>query len=170
MSAVFGGEASARLVVMVPVLASATGLPGDTIWNETYWTEPWQTIGAVVNSLPLAAVITTFGIAMKRWWLTAFGLAMLVHIGLDLPLHGEDAHRHFWPLSDWRFISPVSYWNPSENGRFGILVECAVVAAGSAALWTRFPKRWVRLFVGLAVAISAAMVVLNWLAPPAFGA
>lgn len=146
------------------------GLPGEVIWTETYWTEPWQTIGAVLNSLPLSGLIVLAGAALRQTWLLLLGLAMVSHIALDLPLHGDDAHRHVWPITDWRFISPVSYWNPDENGRWGILVEFAVVSVGSAALWFRFPRLWLRILLAIAVALSAAMVTLYWLVPPQFGA
>lgn len=152
------------------VWASAIqGLPGETIWSETYWTEPWQIIGAVLNSLPLATMIIILGAAFRQRWLLMLGLAVLVHIAMDLPLHGEDAHRHFWPVSDWRFESPVSYWNPGENGRWGILIEFAVVLSGSLVLWMRFPRNWLRVLLGLAVVISAAMVAVYWVSPPGFG-
>ncbi|MEO0465284.1 MAG: hypothetical protein AAF216_01980 [Pseudomonadota bacterium] len=145
------------------------GLPGETIWNETYWREPWQTIGAAFNSLPLATLIVAAGLAAKRTWLTVFGLAMTSHIALDLPLHGDDAHRHFWPLTDWRFISPVSYWDPAANGRWGNLIELGVVIAGSAILWRRFPRIWVRSLLGISVAASLVMAMVYWFMPLSAG-
>ena len=149
--------------------AAVQGLLGETIWQDTYWTEPWQTIGAIFNAMSLAGLIIVGGFALKKTWLTVFGLAMALHILLDFPLHADDAHRHFWPITDWRFISPVSYWDPSANGRWGILVEFSVVAAGSFFLWRRFPSLWLRCLVALATAISMVMVTLYWFSPPGFG-
>lgn len=36
---------------------------------------------------------------------------------------------HFWPLSDWRFRSPISYWEPAYFGAIVSKVELAAVAA-----------------------------------------
>ncbi|MEM9738490.1 MAG: hypothetical protein AAF829_01380 [Pseudomonadota bacterium] len=150
--------------------AGVQGLPGDVIWEQAYWTEPWQTIGAIFNSAPIALLIILSGIVFKRSFLLAFGLAMALHILLDLPLHADDAHRHFWPLTDWRLISPVSYWDPNAHGRWGILLECSIVLAGATALWLRFRSIWLRGLLALAVTASLAMVAVYWLVPPSFGA
>ena len=39
-------------------------------------------------------------------WLIALFASMALHCFKDLPLHNDDAHRHFFPLSDWRFKQP----------------------------------------------------------------
>ena len=38
----------------------------------------------------------------------------------------------FWPLSSWRFVSPVSYYDPAHFGRVFMIVEIAL-AIGCAA-------------------------------------
>lgn len=63
--------------------------------------------------------------------------SMLLHVAVDLPLHGEDAHRHFYPLSDWRFVSPVSYWDPARYGRIVAPFELLLVAILSALIYRR---------------------------------
>ena len=60
----------------------------------------------------------------------------LVSIG-DLPLHNDDAHRHFFPFSDWRFSSPVSYWDPQHYGYWASLVEFSCVLLASIFLYLR---------------------------------
>jgi len=92
--------------------AVATGIPQETLWRETYWTEPWQTLGAISNSAPLWGLIAVGLRALTGTWLTVttvLPLAALTHIAGDFPLHNGDAHQHVWPVSDWRFHSPVSY-------------------------------------------------------------
>ena len=114
------------------------GWSGDETWNVQYWTEPWQTFGAASNSFVLFGALLAIA-AWQRWNLWAvFAGAALLHIALDFPLHADDAHRHFWPLSDWRFVSPISYWDPSANGRIGAGIETAAVFIATIALWRRF--------------------------------
>ena len=56
-------------------------------------------------------------------------LSMIVHDFCDLPLHNDDAHRHFLPFSHYRFISPVSYWDPKYYGQFVAFGELSLVLA-----------------------------------------
>jgi len=63
-----------------------------------------------------------------------FFASMLMHSLFDFPLHHNDAHRHFWPLSDFRFASPVSYWDPAYYGQWMAPLELIVVLAGGAWL------------------------------------
>jgi len=55
-----------------------------------------------------------------------------------LPVHHDDGHRHFFPLSDWRFESPVSYWDPAHYGHIFLWIELLLVAAGTVWLTTVF--------------------------------
>lgn len=84
--------------------------------------------------------------------LALFALAALTHLAGDLPVHADDAHRHFWPLSDWRFHSPVSYWNPSQGGGWFAFVEATIGIAAAVVLFRRFGATWVRALLGLAIA------------------
>lgn len=127
------------------------GLENSVIWGEAYWTEPWLTYGAISNSVPLALVLLAVGIFWKKTLLSVFALALLVHAGLDFPLHADDAHRHFWPLTDWRFISPVSYWDPDHHRTLGSVLEFSVLTASAIVLWRRFNARWVRAICALSV-------------------
>ncbi len=118
------------------------GHPERVIWSERYFDASWQAFFDVFNSLPLIAV----GLAIAAWlgrerWL-AFFAAMAVHALLDLPVHREDAHGHFFPLTDWRFMSPVSYWDPAHYGTFVLAIETLAVVAGAIVLMRREPRGW----------------------------
>ena len=159
------------------------GVPEADVWRRIYFAEPMQTIQAVFNSVPLYAVLLIAGMALLaplsrteravagagaqqpasggdwwsfvdgRSWLGLFALAALVHLAGDLPLHADDAHRHFWPLTDWRFHSPISYWDRAHYGGVFSLVEAALGVALATVLFRRFPIRWVRALCVLAVAV-----------------
>ena len=129
------------------------------IWGEAYWTEPWQTLGAISNSVPLAAGLLALALLARALWLRIFASALLIHAALDFPVHAEDAHRHFWPLSDWRFQSPVSYWDPAHNGALGILVEASVLAVSGIVIWRRFEAVGVRIAVAATVLVYLAVGV-----------
>ncbi len=136
-------------IYIMCVWALATGQFNDTLWSVTYWQEPWQTIGAITNSTPLALLLLGIGVWRKWPLLSVFALALLIHGVLDFPLHADDAHRHFWPVTDWRFESPISYWNREHNGGLGSLLDAAILLIGIFILWHRFSTRWVRVALGL---------------------
>lgn len=128
------------------------------IWDQHYFEGPMQTLIALFNSVPIYAAI--FALAWwqrrTRWgvWVMVFSLAALLHIGLDAPVHGHDAYQHFWPLSDWRFYSPISYWEVDLHARWVSLAETALVMISAIILWRRFPKPWVRIILSILVAFT----------------
>lgn len=152
------------------------GTPEMTIWRESYYREGWQVFFDLFNSLPiLAALIGAVWLVERRraaggigpgLWPAArlFFASMALHALSDLPLHNDDAHRHLWPLSDWRFASPVSYWDRDHYGGIFAWVETAAVFAGCLVLVWRgspMPTRILACAVGsayLALGVYAAMV------------
>ncbi|MFN0043423.1 MAG: hypothetical protein ACKVSF_09450, partial [Alphaproteobacteria bacterium] len=89
----------------------------------------------------------------------------LLHIAGDFPLHIDDAHAHFWPLSDWRFRSPVSYWDARHYGQLWAPFEAALAVAMIAVLWRRYDARWVRAALALgALSYLAVPVYFSWMA------
>lgn len=152
----------ASIYVMLAIL-QFQGVEQQRIWDEIYWQEPWQFFSAVSNSFPLFLTIALIGL-MMQWFartpvtefasvfLSALGLSALLHLSFDFPVHAEDAHRHFWPVTDWRFFSPLSYWDSDHFGDYVRLVEALLVATASIVLWRRFKQVWVRIAVGIALA------------------
>lgn len=141
------------------------GVPEQVIWSSRYFDPTWQDFFDVFNSLPIMAVgIGIALLARRRWWTLLFA-SMILHVLLDLPLHHEDAHRHFFPLSDWRFASPVSYWNPAHYGTVAAPLEALLSLAGCALLWRKHPGQAARLVLfGLALLYAGfiAFAVVLW--------
>ncbi|MGB3614659.1 MAG: hypothetical protein WBA10_12770 [Elainellaceae cyanobacterium] len=125
------------------------GTPEQVIWRQAYYLPEWQNFIDLFNSIPL--VLLGLGLALwlgSRSSILLF-VSMLLHIAGDLPLHHDDGHRHFFPLSNWRFESPVSYWDPNHyGGVFGVMEILAVVA--SCLLLLRYYRSWAcRIAIGL---------------------
>lgn len=57
----------------------------------------------------------------------AFLLGWFGHILSDFLTHSSDARPQLWPLSDWRFGSPVSYRERNHHGRKVTAIEHALV-------------------------------------------
>lgn len=133
------------------------GSSGCEIFHYRYWQTPWTTVQAVGNSIPLYGVILLVGVAIvlpgrgeERVWgpsqrtggvMTIFAVSALLHVGTDFLLHHDDARRHFWPLTDWIFRSPVSYWDPAHHGDVFVPFEIVFGIGSAAVLWQRFRGR-----------------------------
>ena len=139
------------------IWSKIAGIPERLVWSQLYYQPPWSEAVTIGNSAPIYILVLLIGLLASRWVRPAtvlifFALAALIHLATDLPVHVNDAHAHFWPLSDWRFRSPVSYWNPDHNGALFSLAEAGVGLVLSVILWRRFHTLWVRALLLLAIA------------------
>lgn len=143
--------------------------PQSHIWNEIYFDAPMQLTGAIFNSAPLYVGLAVLGVSLLRHragqWFLVFALAALIHIATDLPVHADDAHRHFWPLSDWRFYSPISYWDGAHHARWVSMVELIVALVAMAVLWRRFNVRWARVVLAVLAVIMLCAQVAFFVVP-----
>ena len=139
-------------------------VPERVIWSQLYFESRWQAFFDLFNSLPLIAL--GYALAWRARgaaWMALFA-SMGLHCLLDLPLHREDAHAHFFPLSSWHFVSPVSYWDPSFYGRVIAGAELALLLLGAGVLWRRAPA-W-RVVGLLTLSVHGAFVgfaIATWL-------
>jgi hypothetical protein len=86
--------------------------------------------------------------AMKRFLAWKPGLAAFIagwgsHVVIDMLTHRSDGYPIFWPLSGYRFPTPVSYWEQAYHGRaFSLVCDGAMVVllVRLVALRTRRPR------------------------------
>ena len=145
-----------------------TGVPESVVWSTWYFNPPWLTVIDWMNSLPLFGAILAIGWLMPKQSprlsqlsvaLSLFALAAITHLLGDLPLHVDDGHAHFVPFSQWRFASPVSYWDPNHYGNIISFLELALGLTLIVILWRRFSAKPVRALLGLAVIAYAVPYV-----------
>ncbi len=101
-------------------------------------------------------------LALRNRLATAFAGAGLLHVATDFPLHNDDARPHFWPLSDWVFESPLSYWDSDHHAAYVAPLELLVVLIATLVLWRRWPHWGARLGVAVACGLEI-WVVRQWL-------
>lgn len=97
------------------------------IWSETYYKPFWQNIVAIFHSIPLALAGWLISDYLNWQSLEILFISLVLHSLGDLPVHNDDAHRHFFPLSNYRFISPISYWDRKHHGAIVSLIELSLV-------------------------------------------
>lgn len=138
------------------------GIPAETVFGELYFSESWQLIFRIDNSF----ILWGFGLGAALWWRSDWGTALtgaaLLHLSLDFPLHHDDGRAHFWPLTDWIFQSPFSYWDRDHYADVIGPIEMVASAILCAVLWRRFRTLWSRIGI-LALACAQIFPTFIWM-------
>lgn len=177
----------AAMYVLFVVATFVWRQPQAEIWGDTYFRPGWQHAVDALHAFPLLGAVLaatylpprTSGAPLggpdesrnatpggraggrARRWVRLAAASALLHAGADFLVHAEDAHHHLWPLSDWRFVSPVSYWDPRHHGLVFAPLECLAALALLPAAWRAVPPRArpARLVRGGLVLLAAAYAV-----------
>ncbi|MEN0088685.1 MAG: cobalamin biosynthesis protein CobQ [Pseudomonadota bacterium] len=142
------------------------GTPAREIWDDVYFNSSfWKAATATGNSAPLYAAFLAIGFVIRKRApilgaaVMILAAASLVHVFTDFLLHVDDAHAHLYPLSDWRFRSPVSYWDPNHYGNIWAPIELVFGLLLTVLLFRRFKTALVRIGLGaLALAYIAVPI------------
>jgi membrane-bound metal-dependent hydrolase YbcI (DUF457 family) len=94
---------------------------------------------ALHSALPVAVALLLYAVLgterrEQRKLALAFLLGLAGHVATDILTHGADARPLLWPLSGWRFESPVSYRERERYGRLFTLAEHAVLLMVAARM------------------------------------
>lgn len=150
------------LYVLAGMSLFVLGIEPERVFNELYFSAEWQTVFAIDNSF--LVWVALFAICAWRQW--RFGqvlcLAALLHIALDFPLHHDDGRPHFWPLSDWVFESPLSYWDRDHGARFLAPIEACLASVCLVLVWRRHPPLWTKGLMVMLIAMEF-WIVGQWL-------
>jgi len=125
------------------------GVSQETIWEELYFTEIWQAFFNMFNSIPLFLGVVLIAIIIKNKSVFVFGIATLMHFLGDMFLHQEDGYAHFFPFSNYKYHSPVSYWNPEYFGGIFSVFEIFLILVLSIPLWKGLKNKWARTLIAL---------------------
>lgn len=154
-----------------------TGYPVQEIFDRLYWEPWWQIANSIGHSFLLWGALTfgAFAVLSRRGsagfpramsptggiapLVLAFSGSALLHSLIDFLVHRDDAHMQFWPLSDWRFRSPVSYWDANHYGNWFGLFEALLGIGMAVLLFRRYRSLRLRVALVLAIALYAAVPV-----------
>lgn len=154
------------MFVLAIVATVAWRQPQHQIWSETYFRPGWQIAADVPHSFPLLVVAFAVATLLRAPRAQRFVASMLLHSCGDIFVHGADAHRHFFPLSDYRFVSGISYWDPTHHGNLVFIIEALVVIAASVGVWPAVCTRWGRTLLLVTDGLYAAAAVALWCLRP----
>lgn len=92
---------------------------------------PLLWISEVLHAFPILLLAMLLAWCLHRPSFLWLCLSMFLHALFDFPIHNEFAHRHFYPLSDFQFLSPFSYWDPQYFGHYFAITEMLIVLIAS---------------------------------------
>jgi hypothetical protein len=145
------------------------GVHDIVIFGFLYWQNWWQLTNAIAHNFWLWGGLLLLSVVLRERrslgtsaidnWLLAiiFSASALLHTTIDFLCHREDAHMSFWPVTRWKFLSPVSYYDPRFFGHYFSLFEAGLGLVLALILMTRFPGKAVRTTLLLAMLIYIAV-------------
>lgn len=183
-AALFGGKVPKRAWVGalggvlpdIPMLLIVLGLklaaiPDPIIFGYLYWQDWWQVTNAIAHNfwlwgglflvaLLLRERLAATAEAIDHWSLVmVFSASAFLHVMIDFLVHREDAHMSFWPVTRWKFMSPVSYHDPAHFGGYFSLFEALLGLGLAALLIRRFANTWARGALLFAMLLYVAVPV-----------
>lgn len=135
------------LYLMAGVHLVALGTDPEVVFGQLYYSENWQSIFRIDNSMVLWGIALVLGVMARSQVVIALCGAALLHLVFDFALHHNDGRAHFWPISSWIFESPLSYWDPRHYGNIVGPAEVLASLGCCVLLWRRFVGRWMRAFI-----------------------
>jgi hypothetical protein len=156
-------------MLLIVIALKLAGTPDRVIFGELYWQNWWQICNAIGHNAWLWGGLIVLGLYMRdrltssagsydTWTgLSLFSGSALLHTAIDFLCHREDAHMSFWPITRWKFISPVSYYDPQHFGMWFSLFEALLGLALAFILFRQFKHRLLRLSVLIAMALYVAI-------------
>ncbi|MEE9388687.1 MAG: cobalamin biosynthesis protein CobQ [Paracoccaceae bacterium] len=150
------------LYLMVVWSVFVAGISPNVVFGQYYYSDAWQQVFAVDNSFVLWGLGLGIAIWAARPAYIAFAGAGLLHLIFDFPVHNHDARMHFWPLSDWVFVSPISYWDVRFHASIVSPIEITAALLLVAVLLFRYRRYYARFLILL-------VAVVEVLATGAFG-
>ena len=157
LAALAGGLApDIPMFAMVAWSTRVLGLAETEVFGRLYFSAGWQAVFSVDHGFfiwgSLLGLAVWGGFAILR----TFAASGLLHGLADFLTHHDDARRQFWPLSDWVFRSPVSYWDSRYHGTVFSMFEFGLVVALTLWLLWRLDGWRNRVMV---LIVASAMVV-----------
>jgi membrane-bound metal-dependent hydrolase YbcI (DUF457 family) len=106
-----------------------SSMPRKELLDAIYITGPFGRTGVLLHSVVLVGLLLGLYWLLKLWkWdrgkiLLWFLVGWAGHTLVDFLTHSDDARPLFWPISEWRWESPISYYDPLHYGREFFLAE-----------------------------------------------
>lgn len=120
-----------------------SAMHSEGVLDRIYFTGPFGGTGSALHSaVPVAVLLIIYRVARlgrvdRRRILLWFLIGWLGHTLADFLTHVNDTRPLLWPISDWQWSSPISYYNSNYYGREFFFVSHALILLTMAGLLIR---------------------------------
>ena len=150
------------LYLMAGISIFVLNISPDVVFNEYYFSSSWQFVFSIDNSIVIWGILLAVSLKYRNAFFIALTSAALLHLVFDFALHHDDARIHFWPLSNWKFESPISYWDSNHHAFYVAPVEGIISTIATIYLLT--DRFHIGIKAGLLILFLAELFTLSsWL-------
>lgn len=144
-----GAVVAGALVPDVPIVVlylreRLRGTPTETIWSVCYQRKHWLAVIHGAHSTPGCAW-DLYRLAHARSICDVLFLQCIGTRSVRLPTARRGCPPSPVPLSNYRFISPWSYWDHRHHGRVVALIEAVVAVTCSGFIYFSMSPRWTQI-------------------------
>ncbi|GAA6158514.1 hypothetical protein NBRC116589_06880 [Ruegeria sp. HU-ET01832] len=150
------------LYLMAGVSLFILGIPEQVVFGRLYYSDAWQTVFAIDNSFLVWGLALVVALWVGARPVVLGASAGLLHLITDFVLHAGDGRPQFWPISNWVFHSPVSYWDSAHHAQWVVPVSITACAASYVILWRRGLDASTKMFFGVLLG-AEIWVARQWL-------
>jgi len=137
------------------------GTSQQLMWDTLYFDSVWSPYITLSHSLLLWPLLLLFATIAKQRLLQLFSASAFAHVVLDFFVHHDDAYRHFWPLTNWKFLSPLSYYDPQYYGTWVSTIDSLLIIGLLAWLSTIYTNTRSRIGIGIIILLYVAALVAS---------
>lgn len=110
-------------------LPSSRGRARGDLFDRVYHRSPWREVHLALHSaLPALALRA---VARRPGRARAYADGWVSHLAIDFVTHHDDAWPPAWPVSGWRWPSPLSYWQTDHHARTWAVAETAALVVAT---------------------------------------
>ena len=139
------------------------GTSQQELWSSVYFDSAWTPVITLSHSFLLWPAVIILGYLLQKHFMMWLGAGSFFHSFMDFFVHNDDAYRHFWPLSDWKFESPISYWDPEHYGSLVSGADTVIVMLLLLFIMKKMTTKRMRHMVGAIGFIYLLMTLLPYL-------
>lgn len=116
-------------------------MPHEKMWDDIYFNSGWNIVFSLAHSLWLLPLLALLSFLWKKRNLMYFFLSAALHVSMDFFVHTDDAYRHFYPFSNYKFFSPISYYDSHFYGNYVSILTHIAAIVSLFILQRRFKER-----------------------------
>ena len=103
------------------------GTSQNDMWETLYFNGAFSPFITLAHSFIIWPILLAASYALGRQFFVWVAASAILHSIMDFFVHVDDAYRHFYPFSNWKWRSPASYWDPQYYGNIIGALDTVVI-------------------------------------------